>query len=330
MTSAPAAIEWEYDIPLLTNRYMLAALAKAMVGGAAICIALVSTPLAMQGEWDAIPDIALLFAMTGAGLLALGLLIMTLFFRNRIRTVFRVDGEGVQLREVDSRARSGNRAALVLGALAGQPGAAGTGVLAISQEHQSLAWTGAFAARFEPATRSIAFRNGWRTLMRIYCLPENYTAVCALVTDRMAHGQAETRIPARSPLGGYLLRTLIAALCCLPLFAMAEEFDLSMFTPLLVLCFAVSMVWLVRPLAWVVLGGLGWMAAELALSLGEERTSMFGGPPYRRYEVQSGDDWAGLAACAFAAAVLAWLSIRILRGRYATALAQDWEDAGEE
>jgi len=323
-------IEWECNVALLTNPYMLSAVAKAFLGGSLACAALIAVPLGVGGEWSSIARIALLFALTGAGLFVLALLVMALFFRNSIRTAFRVDDTGVQLRQVDRAARFGNRAALVLGVLAGRPGVAGSGALAVGEEEQALAWTGRFAASFEPGTRTITFRNGWRVLMRIYCLPENYAAVAALVAERMAAGGSAGRVPAKSPIGGYLLRTLVAVLCCLPLLAMAAEFDLSPFTPYLLLCFAIAMVWFVRPLAWVVLGALAWIGVELFLSLSEERQSMFTGGTYLRINVLSGDDWAGLAICGLAAGVLAWLAIGILRGRYAVALAQDWEDAGNE
>ena len=233
-----SAVEWDYDVALLTNRYMLGAMIKVMLGAALGCALLVAFPLGIAGEWDVIPPIFALFAMIGAGLFTLSLLIMGLMFRNRMKTRFRVDAAGVELKLTDRTALVGNRAAFWVGLVLGKPGAAGTGALAISQEQQRLAWDGAFTAHFEPATRSIAFRNGWRTLMRVYCLPENHAEVTAMIQAAMARHAPAQRVPARSPLGGYLLRTLAVIVCSVPLFAMAEEYDLSGFTPFLMLCFA--------------------------------------------------------------------------------------------
>ena len=166
--------------------------------------------------------------------------------------------------------------------------------------------------------------------MRIYCLPENYETAVTLVQDGMAAHATASRVKPGSPLGGYLWRTLLVILCSVPLFMMAEEFDLSGFTPFLMLCFALAMVWLIRPLALVVLGALVTMAGGLALSLMEQRQSYFSDGTYLHYQVLSGDDWAGLFVCALAAGVLSWLSIAILRGRYTPALTQDWGDAGDD
>ena len=100
--------------------------------------------------------------------------------------------------------------------------------------------------------------------------------------------------------------------------------------PVGVLCFALAMVWLIRPLALVVLGALAWMGVELAAALTERRESMFGDAPYLRYEVLSGDDWALLALCGACAGVLAWLAIQTWRGGIVPALTQDWADAGDD
>jgi len=322
-------IEWDINIPLLTNRHMLGPVCLAMLGAAVGAALLVSFPLAIEGEWEDITNVFKLFAVVGLGLFALSLLIMAFAFRNRLRVHFRIDDEGVLLRQIDRTAKAGNRAAFWAGLVLGRPGAVGAGALAISQEEQSLAWSGAFTARLEPATHSIAFRNGWRTLMRVYCPPETYGAAAAKVAAMMAREGAAARVSAHSPLGRYLWRTVLVAVCTVPLFALAEEFDLSGFTPFLLLCFALATVWLIRPLALVVLGSLAWMGLELAASLGEQRESIFGGAPYLRYEVLSGDDWAALAITGLAAGVLAWQSIQTWRGRIVPALTQDWMDSGD-
>lgn len=325
-----AGLEWELGVPVLTNRYLLGAMLKAIMGGAVGCTVLVGIPLAVQGEWDAIPPLLAMFALTFVVVLGLALLVSGLIFRNRIQTRFRIDATGIEMTQTDRTARAGNRAALIAGLVLGKPGAAGTGMLAISQEQQRLDWDGAFAARYEPATASISFRNGWRTLLRVYCLPENYAAVAAMIEAAMARHATAARVPARSPLGRYLLRTVVVIACSLPLLGMAEEYDLSGFTPFLMLCFALAMVWLVRPLALVVLGVLAWMGLELAASLTEQRESMFGGAPYLRYEVLSGDDWALLTLCGICTAVLGWLAVQTWRGRIVPALTQDWADAGDD
>jgi hypothetical protein len=329
-SSASAPLEWDINVALVTNRHMLFGMAMAMLGGALGCALLVSVPIAVAGEWDTIGDIFMLFAMVGTGLWVLSLAIMIVLFRNRMRMRFRIDGRGVAMSQIDRTARAGNRAALLAGLALGRPSVAGSGALAMSQEQQALVWSGgAFVARYEPSTRSIAFRNGWRTLLRVYCLPENYDAVAAMVAARMARGGAAARVQARSPLGGYLWRTLLVTIACVPLFAVAERFDLSTFTPFLLLCFTLAMVWLVRPLAWVVLGALGWFAASLAVALSEQRQSMFDGEVYRRYEVVDGDGWALIVIGALGSLTLGWLALAILRGRIAAALSRDMEDAGD-
>ncbi len=285
-------LEWDIEVPLLTNRFMVAAMAKAMIGAGLLVSALVGFGLAIQGEWHVILPVAGMLFCLACGLFLLALVIMAFPFRNRMAMRFAITDKGLRMQTIDRTARIGNRTAFWAGVALGSAGTAGSGLLAQSQEDQQIKWSGAFTARYEPATRTIAFSNGWRTLVRVYCLPENYQQAVAIVGERMAAGGAAARVSARSPLGGYLLRTLLVVVCCIPLFAVSEMFAASSFIPWLMLCFAIAMVWLVRYLAWVTLGCLAVQAAIAIGGMNEVRQSMFSLGTYRRYEVLSGDDWA--------------------------------------
>lgn len=323
-------MDWQYDVPLLTNRHYLGALARALLGSGVLGAGLVSLGLAVQGEWQAIPVAAGLLLAASGGLFLVGLVVMAFPFRNRMRTRFTVDGDGVRLRIVDGAARASSRGSFLLGLVLGSGATAGAGMLAASREDQQLRWTGAFVAVPEPATRTIAFRNGWRTLLRVYCTPDGFAPVVAAVQAHMArHGTAERCAGRRSPLRGLLVRTGLVVVAMLPVFAARETFRYGLLAPWILMCFALATVWLVRPLAWVVLGMEGAVVAMAIAGAVATQRSYLGRPTYRRFEVFSGDDWAVAALALASLAFLAWLAVATLRRSVKPALEADDVDAGE-
>ncbi len=323
-----APLVWDVDVPLMTN-HMVGALAKAMIGASAIVAALVSLLLATQGAWEVIPRMASLLIILGCALFLFGLVVMLFPFRNRLATRYTIDAEGVRLSVTDSTARAGSRLSFLLGLVLGNSAAAGGGILATTQQEQAVRWDGSFRGIFEPATRSIAFYNGWRTLMRVYCLPDNYDAAVELVSRQMAQHGTASRVSARSPIGAYLSRTLLVLLASLPLFAISDIYGFSLLPPLLLLCFGVAMVWFVRQLAWIVLGIMVIIFALVLSGAYAERTSYTGRAAYLRYEILSGDDWALTVLAIAGAVVIGWLAIATLMGKIKPALTQDMIDAGE-
>jgi hypothetical protein len=302
---------------------------KVSLGSAAVVAVLVSLMLAVQGAWDAIPPVLALFAAGGLGFFVLSLLIMLLVFGNRFKARFVVDALGVRCETRDRVARAGNRAALAAGLLLGRPGAAGSGMLAVAQENQALRWGGAFRADVDEVHRTIALRNGWRTLMMVYGTPDNFDAVRARVAECMAAQHTAERAAARSPVGRYLRRTALVVLACMPWLLLARVYGFGLFLPLLLLCFAVSMVWFVRPLAWVVLAVSTLLAADVLLAaLALRESSVFRGMHYRRYEVLSGDDLALTALAAAGLAYLCWQAVLTLKARVLPVLEADERDGG--
>lgn len=323
-------LQWDIDVPLLSNRHMLSALAKAMLGAGGIVVALVSLLLGFQGAWDVIPGVAVLLLGISLGLFALGLVVMAFPFRNRLASRFTIDTEGVHLVVTDRTARAGNRMAFWMGLALGSGATAGSGLLAATQETQSLRWGGAFRAVVEPATRSIAFRNGWRTLLRVYCRPDNFSEAVDRVQREMAAHATVERASQRSPLGAYLARTLLVAVACLPILAVSDVFDFSLLPPFILLCFGVAMVWFLRPLAWVVLVMVAVIGLLVVSGSLEGRVSSVSQSHYLRYQMLSGDSWALIVLAAVGAATLLWLAVATLRGRIRPALEQDMIDGGDD
>jgi hypothetical protein len=329
VTSAPDLV-WEIDVPLITDRFVVGALLRVFGITALIMGGLLTLLFGVQGEWDAVPQMWVAVLATCAGLMVLGLLVMVLVFRNRMRFRYTLDAEGIRCETIDRVARTGNRAAIAAGVLLGRPQAAGAGLIARSQEDQRIEWGGAFRAEYKPAARVVVLRNAWRRLMLVYCTPETYAQAAEIIRAGMEKSGAETRVPKRSPLPRYLGWSALAIAATLPLFLLVDAYDVPLLIPLIVLCFALATVWFVGVFGWVVLGGLVVEAGWVVASALEVRESFIRpGETYAHWTVFSGDDWALLALAGAGAAVLVWISVRAIVGRLRPMLMQDFTDMGE-
>jgi hypothetical protein len=153
--------------------------------------------------------------------------------------------------------------------------------------------------------------------------------VQALVNHQLVqHGTADRAVGA-SPLRGHLLRTALVVAACLPLLLLAPVYGHGLLLPLLLMCFALATVWLLRPLAWVVLVAAVLLVGRMLMGAVEPRPSSFrAGITYWRFELLSGDDWALTALAALGLVYLVWLAVQTLRARTLPALEGDWRDGG--
>lgn len=179
----PGRIEWRYDIPLLTSRFMLWDFLRVTLLSAALMYVIVIVAGLVFGQelillpWQ-VPAIIV-------GVL-LGLFVLaSLLLGNRQGARFAVDAKGVEY-HAEKRESRMNRIVATVGALMGSPTTAGAGALAMSREHLYLEWEGIREVRYYPSARVIAIRNSWRTMLRLHCPSELYDDVAAAVRHHHA------------------------------------------------------------------------------------------------------------------------------------------------
>lgn len=323
-------INWEIDIPLVTNRNMVGAWFKAMAATFLLSMLIPGSVFVGTGEFDALPVMAGVFALVVLGLSVVGLMIMWLVFGNRFRAAFTVTDEGISFSLRDTRARVLSRFAVVAGGIAGHPGATGAGLLATSSETLMLRWSGAFSARYQPRRHVIVLRNRWRDVMHVYCGADNYDRVKARVSQSLREHGTETRaVRGRSPLPRMLSGTALVVAASLPLFALNDMIGLDVFVPLLTMVFSLATLWLIPLFGWVVLPAVAYLLFEIAVSLAEVRElQLVSTYRYRRYELLDGDEWLLLLLVLAGLGYLSWMAWRALRGRLVPLLLQDYQDRG--
>jgi hypothetical protein len=325
--SPDAELRWEIGIPLLTNPRMLKTFALVTALAMGLVVLLLGVVLGSQGDWESVATMAKIFALVGIGLYVLFLLVMGLVFGNRLRTRYTVSERGIVQETVDKVGRAGSRLALIAGVLGRSPGTAGAGLIAMSNETVALSWGGAFAVEAVPRRHLLVFRNAWRPILELYCTPENYAQVEALVRSHMADRQTSERVARKSPLPQYLIHTVLVLLAGFAVLVAYDEFDLDILVPMIMLAFALATLWLIPLFGYVVLLTNALILLAFAGVLVAERSSIFGrGETYLRYEVLSESDWVTLSLALLGLAYLSWLSVRAVRGKLMSLLVRDQSD----
>jgi hypothetical protein len=306
---------------------MLANFAKVFVLAGGIMAALMCFMMWVTDQLrNVVPMLELIGICLGV-VVVLCFLVSLVVFRNRMHFRFRVDDKSAEVELIDTRAKTANAVALVGGVLTGEPALAGMGLIGMSGTKQSAVWSAIVRARYHPACHTVSLSNGWRTVINLFCTPENYGAVAAAVYDTLAAQPPRER--RKSPLPMMLLRTALVIAACIPLFFLPNLDQSATLPALLTMAMVLTAIWLIPVMAWAALAGLGWLAVLEAMAMNETHTSMFG-ETYRNYELLSGDEQAGLVLAALGSAYLTWLSVGLLRGKVRSGLAGDMAEMGRQ
>jgi len=172
---------WTAEMPLLTNRFFLYDALKLFFWTAISIFVLLFVTFALGGSLEHLPPILEMFGIILAVLVVLFALIALVFFGNHYPMAFRITPRGIGWMTLSRRARAADRVAIVAGILSGNPGAAGAGMIAASQESGWLQWGQLCRVKKHPDVRVISLMNTWRVVIRLYCTPENYAYVAQLL-----------------------------------------------------------------------------------------------------------------------------------------------------
>jgi hypothetical protein len=89
--------------------------------------------------------------------------------------------KGVLVVLVSKSLKTINRVATIAGFIMGNPGLAGAGMLSTGRESAYVSWKSVTRTVFNERGKKITLKNGWFTVMDIYCTDENYNQVADYV-----------------------------------------------------------------------------------------------------------------------------------------------------
>ncbi len=344
--SAPPAetFQWDMEVPLLTNPFILYDFAKLLFFSFLIMYVLLvvmTVILDQRIKLDMLAGYAKLGGVVMLGLGVIMILVMLVFFWNRFPMRFTLSRRGGLVESMSRRGKIGNRLAVILGALARNPGVAGAGLLGMAQESVSLEWSELHRVKVHPARRVISLMNSWRVVFRLYCTPENFAPVLAAVESWAEKGKKSRQRVARragpSPLPRLLLLSGGALLAGVALAALPLE--VPGFWRVLVVALGLAALWLAplsRFLGVATLVAVAWVivlfaaqglevrqlhSEEVYRAYAASRGIQVDKVPdwalgkYRRFSTLNGGDWAAAGVAGLGLLYFTGIGLGALRGR---------------
>ncbi|MBK8453482.1 MAG: hypothetical protein WAQ53_05565 [Thiofilum sp.] len=318
-----AELVWNLDVPLVNNPYLFRASIKLSVLTWLVMVILFSLILGATGEWDTLPPLLLGATFAALGLWVLMIVVMLLFFGNRMPMRFTINARQVQCDITSRRSKWANRTLIFLGLISLKPGAVGTGLIATSQESQAFEWERIYSATYDSKHYRITLRNRWRDLITLFCLPENYEAAVNRVQASIPNHK-QTKHSTKNPIGSLLFRTVLTIIACLPFFQMPYPFEIDLFVPIFLVCFAVATIWLIPLFGYVVIATLLYIATLIIATAIQPHNSSYSSlKGYLEYELISGDEWVFFIIMLLCMTYLIRMSWRAVKGKDESALFLD-------
>jgi len=255
-------ISWDISIPLINNPFIFRASIQVCLITWIVAMFLFGFLFVATGEFDVLLPVLTIMTMIIIGLWVSMLLVMIIFFGNRMPMHFTINKSGVTCAITSERSKAANRLLIVLGILARKPGAVGTGVIAFSQESQTFEWERVYAVKYDEKRKVITLRNRWRSLMMIFCPPENYGDVAEIIKEKILQ-RPENQGLNKNPLSSLFIRTALTTLSCVPLFRLDYPFNVDPFIPIFILCFSMATIWLIPLFGYVVIGAALYLATVI-------------------------------------------------------------------
>ena len=172
-----ASLTWVRKIPLITNPYLVLQCILIPLGLGCILGLIFWLITGAQ-------DMLLMFIIIGAFLAVVFLLVMLvlqLVTGGGLATTFFISNEGVA-HKAGSTTRSLDTAATVGSVLMGSMGGTGAGLLAMSQECNTLEWNDVRYISVYRSVRSVVFRSQYLiSPVVLYCTEENFEAVLSMI-----------------------------------------------------------------------------------------------------------------------------------------------------
>lgn len=179
-------IEWDIDVSILNNRFIMRELMKVLgiaAGITAAIVLLISLPAILDGTVSsnssnargikyALILVSITFLLTALFILA--------YYGNRYSLSYTIDSKGVStITREDQKNRNNklNFLIVIIGILARSPSAAGAGFLASSHQNQNVSWKKVRKAVFYPDKSTITLSTGYGEKSIVFCTDENYSRI---------------------------------------------------------------------------------------------------------------------------------------------------------
>jgi hypothetical protein len=168
--------DWDVRVPLVSNVYVLLDILLVLLG---LSLGLAGIVLFFTG-FEHVYSVLRLFLIADGFVILLLYSVMGFVFLNRFQLIYRIDGEGVQVR-VGEFESSMNRLAWRVSSLVQRYSFTGGRVHALMNEEHYVSWSSVSMFFVDYKHRLVSLTDSVRPLMRVYCTVDNFDAVLDLV-----------------------------------------------------------------------------------------------------------------------------------------------------
>lgn len=176
-------MQWEIEVPLFKNRFILQGLALAI----GIPFGLLITAIVILAKGDIMGTDAK-YALFLIGLLfLLTYLFIMLIYGGRYAPGFIMDEEGITNYTQVTQAQKNkliNLLVIILGLFKGNYAAAGSGLMAQSRQVMQIKWKNISKIRYYPKHYTIIIKGGFAEKIALFCTKENYSQVATLIHEK--------------------------------------------------------------------------------------------------------------------------------------------------
>lgn len=175
-------LQWEIYVSIFKNKYILRGLALAVGLPFGLLIAIILIVSGGDLGSDAGYALGLIIA-----LLVLTVLFVLIVYGGRYAPGFIIDEGGVTNYTQAGQAKKNkviNGLAVALGLMSGRFAAAGAGMMANARQTMRIPWKHVRRVSFDDKRRVILLRGGFAEKIAVFCTPENYVTVKAMVQEK--------------------------------------------------------------------------------------------------------------------------------------------------
>lgn len=186
-------LTWIADVPLVTNPVVMRAMTLVLVISYLMITGIFAIVLTVDDHLDRLPTFML--GMLGAFVIVtvLLILVMLVFFGNRMRVRYFIDNEGMSSIVIDRRAKISSSLAVVAGSIDANPRLVGAGLATVGSQREYTKWRRVSEARYYPDRHYIGLvAAGWWPVGSIYCTKESYPIVEKRVREIFATRKNKT------------------------------------------------------------------------------------------------------------------------------------------
>jgi len=187
-------LEWDFDIPILNNRFIMGGVALALGIPAGIVAIIVgafylndirSGATMQESDPSMLPGILFILAL----LFGLTALIILVVYKNRIQARFKLDSQGIHYftrEEAYKKNTALNTLLFFLSITKNRPGAASAAVGAQITQNESIRWKNIKKIKTYDSSKAILVKGGFGSKIMLYCHEDNYEKIKEFLKGRIS------------------------------------------------------------------------------------------------------------------------------------------------